>query len=43
MKVRESGMPEEAYWESLFDIETILDRLGIDGSLGDVIELGCGY
>ena len=43
MKLRESGMPEEAYWESLFDVPLILDRLEIDGRLGDVIELGCGY
>jgi SAM-dependent methyltransferase len=43
MKLRESGMPEEAYWETLFDVESILDRLEIDGALGDVVELGCGY
>jgi SAM-dependent methyltransferase len=36
-------MPDEVYWESLFDVPLILDRLGIDGRLGDVIELGCGY
>ncbi|GMU19925.1 MAG: hypothetical protein AMXMBFR13_00290 [Phycisphaerae bacterium] len=43
MKLRESGMPEEAYWESLFDVPLILDRLGIDAAVGDVAELGCGY
>jgi len=43
MKLRESGMPEEAYWETLFDVPLNLDRLGIDGRLGDVMELGCGY
>lgn len=43
MKTRDSGMPEEAYWESLFDVELVLDRLGVDASLGDVVELGCGY
>ena len=43
MKLRESGMPEESYWETLFDVELILDRLGIDRQLGDVAELGCGY
>ena len=43
MKLRESGMPAEVYWESLFDVQAILDRLGIDTSLGDVVELGCGY
>ena len=43
MKLRESGMPEEAYWETLFDVPLILDRLGIDARLKDVVELGCGY
>lgn len=43
MKVRDSGMPEESYWESLFDIPLLLDRLGIDDRLRDVGELGCGY
>lgn len=42
-KVRESGMPEEAYWESLFDVPLILESLGINRQIGDVIELGCGY
>jgi SAM-dependent methyltransferase len=43
MKLRESGMPEEDYWESLFNVELILDRLGIDATIRDVAELGCGY
>jgi SAM-dependent methyltransferase len=43
VKLRESGMPEEQYWESLFSVELILDRLGIDAALRDVAELGCGY
>ena len=43
MKLRESGMPEEAYWETLFDVPLILDRLGINSELRDVVELGCGY
>jgi SAM-dependent methyltransferase len=43
MKLRESGMPEEDYWESLFDVELILDRMGIDATVRDVAELGCGY
>lgn len=36
-------MPEEEYWETLLDAELILDRLGVDASLHDVVELGCGY
>lgn len=43
MKVPESGMPEEAYWESLFDIPLILDRLQLDRTVDHVAELGCGY
>jgi SAM-dependent methyltransferase len=43
MKIRDSGMPAEEYWETLFDVPLILDRLGINESLSDVIELGCGY
>ena len=35
-------MPEEAYWETLFDVPVILDRLDLAGC-GDVAELGCGY
>jgi SAM-dependent methyltransferase len=42
MKIRDSGMPDEAYWESLFDVPIILSRLDI-GRFHDVAELGCGY
>jgi SAM-dependent methyltransferase len=35
-------MPDEAYWETLFDVPLILSRLGID-KCHDVAELGCGY
>lgn len=43
MKVRDSGMPEQDYWESLFDIPVILDRLEIDERIQDAVEVGCGY
>jgi hypothetical protein len=43
MKLRESGMPDETYWESLFNIDLILDSLKIDSSLQYVAELGAGY
>ena len=43
MKLRESEMPEEAYWETLFDVGLILDRLGVNDRLGNVVEMGCGY
>jgi SAM-dependent methyltransferase len=42
MKLRDSGMPDEAFWETLFDVPLVLDRLGIAGC-HDVAELGCGY
>lgn len=43
MKVRESGMPDQALWESHFDVELILDALGLTGVTGNVLEFGCGY
>ncbi len=42
MRIRDSGMPDEDCWESLFDVPLILSRLGIE-RFGDVAELGCGY
>lgn len=42
MKVRDSGMPDEEYWESLFNVPLVLSRLQID-RFHDVAELGCGY
>lgn len=36
-------MPDEAYWETLFDVLLILERLGVDNRIRDVVELGCGY
>jgi SAM-dependent methyltransferase len=35
-------MPDEVYWETLFDVPLILKRLEIPGRR-DVAELGCGY
>jgi SAM-dependent methyltransferase len=49
MKIRESGMPEQAYWESLFDVPAILDAFGFNlnpnrqSNPGDIVEVGCGY
>lgn len=43
-KVRESGMPPMEYWETLFDTEATLDRLGLlPGVHSKVVEFGCGY
>ncbi len=36
-------MPDEGYWESLFDVPLILDALGITSRLRDVAEMGCGF
>jgi SAM-dependent methyltransferase len=43
VKIRDSGMPAEEYWESLLDVDLTLRRLGIDKNLQDVAELGSGY
>ena len=43
MKVRESGMPEEAMWAAFFDAPRILTQLGFDDPGADVVEFGCGY
>lgn len=43
MKVPDSSMPPEDYWETLFDVPAILDHFGVNRSLTDVAELGCGY
>jgi ubiquinone/menaquinone biosynthesis C-methylase UbiE len=43
MKVIDSGMPDEAYWNSLFDIPTIVNWLNIRRMEDPVVEIGCGY
>ncbi|NUM52943.1 MAG: class I SAM-dependent methyltransferase [Candidatus Hydrogenedentes bacterium] len=43
MKTRESGMPEEAMWDSFFDPESILAALALDSRCVNVVEFGCGY
>lgn len=43
MKVFDSGMPDEAYWNSLFDIPLIVNWLNIKGAAGPIAEVGCGY
>ncbi|MHB0937770.1 MAG: class I SAM-dependent methyltransferase [Armatimonadota bacterium] len=43
MKVRESGMPEESYWDTFFDPPGILSTLRLDAGCRDVVEVGCGY
>ena len=43
MKIRESGMPDEKYWESFFDVQNIFSKLQLDNSIIDVVEFGSGY
>lgn len=43
MKGRESGMPEEMFWESFFDPERFVAALLGNASVRDVVEFGCGY
>ncbi|MDX8403579.1 MAG: class I SAM-dependent methyltransferase [Mariprofundaceae bacterium] len=43
MKVTDSGMPDKAYWDSLFDIESIIDWLKLTDHAGPIAEIGCGY
>ena len=43
MKIHDSGMPEEAYWNSLFDIEGIVNWLAISTKTSAIVEIGCGY
>lgn len=43
MKVRDSGMPDEAMWSGFFDVENILDNLQINNSVVNLLEVGCGY
>ncbi len=43
MKIRESGMPNELYWESFFDVSNIFSKLELIPSVKDVVEFGSGY
>ncbi len=43
MKVRESGMPEEAMWSGFFDPAHVLEVLGLTPETRDAVDLGCGY
>ena len=43
MKVRDSGMPDEAMWTQLFDARRILADLDFPAADADVVDFGCGY
>src|SRR5271169_2570267 len=36
-------MPEEAYWNSLFDIQQIVKWLEVGDVVDPIAEIGCGY
>jgi SAM-dependent methyltransferase len=42
MRVRDSGMPDEEYWESLLDVAQTLHKFEVS-RYHDVAEMGCGY
>jgi len=42
MRIRDSGMPDETFWELMFDVPLILARLEIK-RFHDVAEVGCGF
>ncbi len=43
MKVFDSGMPDEAYWNSLLDVPLIVDWLNPGIVSAPIVEIGCGY
>jgi SAM-dependent methyltransferase len=43
MKVRDSGMPDEAMWARFFDARQILAELEFTATNADVVDFGCGY
>jgi SAM-dependent methyltransferase len=43
MKVRDSGMPDEAMWDRFFDPSSMLSRLGLISDISSAVDLGCGY
>ncbi|MCK6490403.1 MAG: class I SAM-dependent methyltransferase [Planctomycetes bacterium] len=43
MKTRDSGMPDQDWWESFFDPDGVLDALGLRHFDGPVVDVGCGY
>jgi SAM-dependent methyltransferase len=42
-RIRESGIPDQALWESFFDPPAVLAAFCGGALEGDVLEFGCGY
>ncbi|EPG66567.1 methyltransferase domain-containing protein [Leptospira wolffii] len=43
MKVRDSGMPDAKYWDSLFDLPLVLEKMDLLNVRGRIVEFGSGY
>ena len=43
MKYRESGMPSEQMWDTFFNPNEVLNKMGIDKQIRTLIDVGCGY
>jgi SAM-dependent methyltransferase len=43
MKIRDSGMPDEATWSGFFDPTLTLRLLRFPADNGDVVDFGCGH
>lgn len=43
MKFRESGMPSEALWDTFFSPLQILEKMDVDNSVDNLMDVGCGY
>ncbi|MCQ6963665.1 class I SAM-dependent methyltransferase [Methanolobus chelungpuianus] len=43
MRIRESGMPDEIAWDSFFEPCKLLETLGLDNTVINVADFGCGY
>jgi SAM-dependent methyltransferase len=43
MKYRESGMPSEQMWDTFFNPNEVLEKMGIDKESRILIDIGCGY
>lgn len=42
-KIRDSGMPEEDYWNSLFKVDEILNAFQVGPEIDSVVDFGAGY
>ncbi len=43
MKIRESGMPKEDQWNAFFEPNLVLQLLGVNSSVANIADFGCGY